>query len=136
MTTTAETWFYGRPEAEKYLITERLNSTFWNARVVSVYWKATSSEPPYTAKGFRGQETYTLQWVPGEWLSLRGPQGEVLDQLVDALNTRVLVFPATFTYQTRDGEHVYEWYRDGGKERWSDLQGLGEYFRPQRLTAR
>ena len=135
MTTTAETWFYGRPEAEKYLITERLNSTFWNARIVSVYWKGTSSEPPFSATGFRGQQMYKLRWEPGEWLSLSGPEGDTLDDLVDAINTRVLVFPATFTYE-KDGERVYEWHRDGGAQRWSEIQGRGEFFKPQRLAAR
>ena len=55
MSTTAETWFTTEPENQAYLISERLNATFWQARAVDVYWKVIRTEPPYLAHGYRGK---------------------------------------------------------------------------------
>src|SRR5690606_42128574 len=71
MSTASETWFYNEPENQAYLISERLNATFWQARAVDVYWKVIRTEPPYLAHGYRGEEIIEMEWAPREWLALR-----------------------------------------------------------------
>lgn len=133
MSTTAQTWFYTEPEHEAYLISERLNSTFWQARAVSTYWKTMRAEPPFLAHGYQGDDIIELEWVPGEWLALRAPREVDVSGLVKAISQRVLAFPATLSYDTADGQQVMEWHRDGGDKRWSDLQGRYEVSQLKRL---
>lgn len=135
MTTNAGTWFFQEPEHNAYLISERLNSTFWNARMVEVYWKCTSAEPPYAATGYSGNDTLTLEWVPDDWVRLTIPPDSGFNEeaLVDSVSSRVLSMEPSLVY--RDAHHnlSYEWHRDGGEKRWSEIQGQAAYVHPQRL---
>jgi len=133
MSTTAQTWFYTEPEHEAYLISERLNSTFWQARAVSTYWKTMRAEPPFLAHGYQRDDIIELEWVPGEWLALRAPREVDVSRLVKAISQRVLAFPATLSCDTADGQQVMEWHRDGGDRRWSELQGRYEVSQLKRL---
>ncbi len=133
MTTTAQTWFYQPPENQAYLVTERLNSTFWAARVVSVYWRCVQAEPPFRAEGYWGDRLLELEWQPGEWLTLKGPGDTDLSELVEALSKRILAYPATLAYGDPDGNQVFEWHRDGGQQRWSEIQGRPAFVKPRRL---
>ena len=133
MSTTAETWFYNEPENQAYLISERLNATFWQARAVDVYWKVIRTEPPYLAHGYRGEEIIEMEWAPREWLALRAPASADAERLADIVSKRVLAFPATFTYVTPEGQRVYEWHRGGAAKRWNELQGRYEVSQLKRL---
>lgn len=134
MSTNAQTWFYTEPEHQSYLISERLNGTFWSARVVEIYWRCTQAEPPFRAEGYMGDAIIGLEWVPGEWLRLSAPAGVDTDALVEAISRRILSIPATIGYALPDGDHVVEWVLDGGQERWSELQGHAMYVNPRRLS--
>ncbi len=133
MSTNARTWFYEQPEKSLYLITERLNGTFWQARIVGMYWRCVQVEPHYRAIGYAGNRLLELAWVPGQWLSLKAPHGFDIDPLVEAVTQRVLGRPPCVTYATHDNEQVFEWHVDGGDKRWSEIQGRGEFVRPRRL---
>lgn len=133
MSTTAQSWFYNTPENQPYLISERLNGTFWQARAVSIYWKGVRTEPPYVAHGYQGEDIVELEWMPGEWLVLRAPAGADVERLVEVISKRVLAFPATFNYQALGGQQTYEWHVDGGEQRWNELQGHYEYSNLTRL---
>ena len=133
MSTNAGKWFYQEPENQAFLISERLNSTFWQARIVGAYWRCDRAEPPYHAKGYSGDHMLELEWVPGEWLALKVPAGADPDALVKAVATRIMAFPATLTYGNDDDQQVYEWHCDGGDQRWSEVQGTPQYKQPQRL---
>lgn len=134
MSTTAETWFYREPENQAYLISERLNSTFWQARIVSIYWKVEKDEPPYRATGYQGEDRLEMEWQPREWLALRVPAGADVERLVETISKRVLAFPVTLSYVTHDGQRVFEWQRDGGERRWHELQGRYGYSQLRRLA--
>ena len=133
MSTTAGTWFYDQPEHQPYLITERLNGTFWAARIVGAYWRCVRAEPPFRAEGYIGEHILELEWAPGEWLALRGPADAPLDNLVDAISQRILAFHPTLTYLDPDGRRIYEWHRAGGSQRWNQIQGRPEFIQPRRL---
>ena len=135
MTTNAGTWFFQEPEHNAYLISERLNSTFWNARVVDVYWKCTQAEPPFRATGYSGSDMLTLEWVPNEWLRLTIPAGSSFNDeaLVEAVGKRILTMEPSFGYQDPDDAVVTEWHRDDGEKRWSEIQGNAAYVQPHRL---
>lgn len=135
MSANAGSWFYTEPEHNAYLITERLNGTFWQARIIEVYWRCVNPESPFRAEGLTSQGRLELEWVPGQWVSLKVPPPVELDveDLVRAISTRVLAMPATLSYGDSEGRKVYEWHADGGKRRWSEIQGRPEYQRPVRL---
>lgn len=143
MSSNAASWFYSEPERQSYLISERLNATFWQARIVGLYWRVLKAEPPFQAAGYAGTHKLELEWVPGQWMSLKVPasaadatlpSGVTVDQLVDSISKRVLALPASISYGDAQGHKVYEWHTDGGKHRWSELQGHPEFRRPTRLT--
>jgi hypothetical protein len=121
MSTNAWTWFFNEPENQAYLITERLNATFWQARVVNIYWHCTQDTAPFQAAGYAGDQVLGLSWQPGEWLSLRVPAGFDADDLVRAMTHRILTIPPTLTYEQGGGQ-VYEWVLDGGQSRYAELQ--------------
>lgn len=134
MSTTAASWFYNTPENQAYLISERLNSTFWQARVVSIYWKGVQTEAPFKALGYQGDDVIEIEWEPGEWLALRAPAGADIERLVEVISKRILAIPATFSYETLDGDRTVEWHTDGGEKRWNELQGQFKYSNLERLT--
>lgn len=136
MSTDATTWFYRQPEKQPYLVTERLNGTFWQARVVEVYWRCVQTEPTYRAYGYYGPHTVEMEWAPNDWLSLSAPKEMDIRPLVEAIAQRILWRPPCLTYFTHGGHQVYEWHVDGGKRRWVEIQGRGEFVRPRRLNAR
>ena len=133
MSSNARKWFYHQPEPQPYLVTERLNSTFWVARVVGVYWKCVKADPPLRARGYFGDHVLQLDWTPGEWLALRAPREVDLSEMITAITQRILMIPASLTYVTHDGQRVTEWHVDGGQKRWSEIQGHGEFLEPRRL---
>lgn len=136
MSTNASTWFYREPEKRPYLVTERLNATFWQSRVVEFYWRCTQTEPTFLARGYSQNGEIELEWVPNDWLALRAPAEIDLQPLVDAISKRVLARPACLTYATHKGQQVYEWHTDDGDHRWTAIQGRGEFIAPRRLGVR
>ena len=121
MSTNAWTWFFNEPEHEPYLITERLNGTFWQARVVDIYWRCTQATSPYQATGYAGEHAIGIAWEPNAWLSLRVPAGFDADDLVKAITQRILTVPPVLTYE-QNGSHVYEWVLEGGQSRYAELE--------------
>ena len=141
MSANAATWFYTEPEHVPYLITERLNATFWQARIVGFYWRAVSAEPPFRAEGYVGTQIVELEWVPGQWLAIKFPtsavqqglaNGDTVDDVVDNISKRVLAHPVSMSYGDPQGRKVYEWHIDGGAHRWSQIQGLPGFSQPKR----
>ena len=54
MSTNARTWFYTEPEHDAFAIVERLNSTFWAARIGQILCTACmQAEPPFKCRGPR-----------------------------------------------------------------------------------
>ena len=121
MSTNAWTWFFNEPENQAYLITERLNATFWQARVVNVYWRCTQDTPPFQAAGYVGDHVVELSWQPNEWLSLRVPAGFDADDLVKAISQRILTIPPNLSYE-QGGSQAYEWVLEDGQSRLAELQ--------------
>ena len=134
MSSNAGTWFYQEPENQPYMVTERLNSTFWGARLTDTYWKCLQTESPYQAEGYLGDHVMLLEWVPQQWLRLTAPEAVEMERIVRGLNERILGVGATLTYKDKEGHRIYEWHLDGGDERWSEVQGRPEFMQPKRLT--
>jgi hypothetical protein len=145
MTSNAATWFYSEPEHNPYLIAERLNGTFWQARLVGVYWRVVNAEAPFRALGYAGKHILEMEWVPGQWLALKVPAQAIQDglatgtgteELVENISKRVLAMPASISYGDSDGSKIYEWHMDGGAHRWSELQGKPGFMQPKRLKSK
>ncbi|MGF1506527.1 MAG: hypothetical protein ACFB51_15555 [Anaerolineae bacterium] len=132
--TNASTWFYTQPEPIPYLIAERINNTFWSARIVDVYWQCTRAEAPYQCVGDLHGDAIRMEWEPGEWLLLAGPETEAFHQIMDGISQRVLARPAAVTYRNRQGQQVYEWHAAAGSRRWNELQGDPTVLELKRLS--
>jgi hypothetical protein len=123
MSANASTWFYTEPENEPFLISERLNGTFWQARISDVYWKCTNSATPFKAVGYMSEDIFELEWEPGHWLALTFPQGVEPDRYIEVVSKRVLASKTSASYIDPQGRQVFEWHTEAGKSRWSDIQG-------------
>jgi hypothetical protein len=133
MSANAATWFFREPEHEPYMITERLNGTFWQARLVEIYWRCVKADAPYKAEGYLAEQRLELEWTPGQWLMLQMPSDLDSKNLVQTFN-RVLGRKAVLTYDDPGGHRVFEWHMDGGKARWKEIQGKAGFVKPRRLT--
>lgn len=137
MSTNAGTWFYHPPENRAYNISERINGTFWGARLIGTYWRCVKDAPPFQAEGYHEDGAILrMEWEPGQWLAVRIPPGVSADDTVDALSSRVLQRSPTLAYTDPDRNEVYEWHTDGGKARWQAIQGNPAYAAPRRLSYR
>jgi hypothetical protein len=133
MSTNAATWFSREPEHQAYLISERVNGTFWQARIVGVYWHCLRAKPPFLMQAFLGDHPVEIEWVPDKWLTLKAPGEADIASLVRAISKRVLAIPATLTYCDPQGCQIYEWHTDGGQQRWNEVQGQPRFSGPRRL---
>ncbi len=133
MSANAGTWFYRQPETQPFMVTERLNGTFWQARAVEIYWRCVETGSPYRAEGFMGDTRVEMEWEPTKWLRLKAPADFDLKPLMTVISRKVLAIPATLTYGGADGFQYVEWHRDGGDARWAELQGKAGFVKPQRL---
>lgn len=135
MSANAGSWFYTKPEEQAYLISERINGSFWQARVYEVYWTCTKDSAPYVAEGILPDGTeIKLEWEAGKWLALTSTETEEFDRIADLVATRVLLKPADVKYIDADGNRGYEWHLADGDERWGQIQGVARYSQLQRLS--
>lgn len=130
MTTSAATWFYRAPEKVPYLVSERVNTTFWDARIAGVCLRAESVAGPYVLKGTYNGGLITMEWQPNEWLRLTTfPAAPAL-----ANGTALVLRRKPFlSYEGPEGEMVWEWWIAGGDKRWHEMQGKPAYRNPMRL---
>jgi hypothetical protein len=134
MSANAGTWFYREPEHQPFMITERLNGTFWQARLVEIYWRCVKADGPFKAEGYLGDQQLDIEWLPAQWLMLRVPAGLDSKTLVKTFN-RVLARKAVLTYDDSHGSQIFEWHMDGGKARWKEIQGKAGFVKPRLLTS-
>ncbi len=135
MSANAGSWFYNEPEGQAYLISERLNGTFWQARVYEVYWTCSKDTAPYVAEGILPSgDAIKLEWEAGKWLAITAPESDRLEKIIGLIAERVLMMAPTVTYVEADGKRGYEWHLAGGQERWGKIQGVARYSQLQRLN--
>jgi hypothetical protein len=133
MTTTSATWFYRDPERIAYYLEERVNQTFWQARLNGLWLDCVSAEPPYRMSGVWREVPVEIEWVPGEFFILRVPSDSDSSDFVNAVS-HVLALSPAFNYTDPDERLVTEWHVDGGKARWQDIQGKAAFANLQRLS--
>lgn len=133
MTTTAATWFYNDPEPIPYYLEERVNQTFWQARLTNIWLKCTRAEPPYQMAGDWREVPVEIEWVPNQAFTLRVPQDSDSGDLVRSVS-RVLALKPAFSYTDGQGQQVTEWHVDGGAARWQEIQGKAAFGNLQRLS--
>jgi len=130
MTTTAATWFYRVPENQPYLLAERVNSTFWEARLGGVWLNVEKSSPPFSMAGSYNGAEVKLEWDPNKWMRLQTtPASPGLAKGLD----NILHRKADFRYETPDGQTVWEWWIANADKRWQELQGKPAFRSPARL---
>jgi hypothetical protein len=130
MTTTAMSWFYRAPEKVPYFIAERVNTTFWDARIAGVMLRVERAEPPIRMTGSYSGSQVTMEWEPTKWLRLSTcPAAPALaNGLANILRRK----PA-LRYDSPDGDTIWEWWIEGVDKRWQELQGKPAFKNPQRL---
>ena len=130
MTTTAATWFYRMPEKQAYLLAERVNSTFWEARLGGVWLNVDKAEAPFAMSGGYNGAEINLDWEPNKWLRLQtAPESPGLAKGL----ANILRRGANLRYETSDGDTVWEWRVADADQRWAELQGKPAYRNPVRL---
>lgn len=131
MTTTAMTWFYRAPEKIPYYISERVNSTFWEAGLPGVYLEVVQAEHPIVMRGNHNGTPIRLEWEPNKWLRLTAqPTGPAL---VRGLSN-ILRRQPTLSFETEEGEAVHEWWLQDAEKRWREIQGRPAYRNPVLLV--
>jgi len=131
MATNARTWFYNTPEAQPYLLQERVNGTLWMARLWGLYFVTEQAQPPFAMSARWQDQSLRIEWQPGQWFRLIADGNA--PPVVNAFSN-VLQMPAAITYTGRDGKVITEWQRDGGDARWREIQGNPVYQSPVRLN--
>ncbi len=136
MSSNAGTWFYSTPEHDAFMVTERLNASFWQARMVEATWRCVQAEEgaPFRAYGYAGDLVLEMEWIPGDWLSLRMPAQFDVEGYVDGVTSRILAIKPSAIYEDRNGRVAYEWYTELNSPRWKVLQGNAEYIKLRRLA--
>ena len=132
MSANAGTWFYREPENKPFMLTERLNGNFWQEGIVEVYWRCVRAEAPFRAQGFWRDHTLDMEWIPGEWLSLKAPAQVDISSLVASISSRILAMQVSLTYVDAQDRQVFEWHTDGGEKRWQEIQGNAGFDKPRR----
>lgn len=133
MTTNAATWFYRDPERVAYYLEERVNQTFWAARLFDLWLDCVSAEPPYRMAGLWRRAAVEIEWQPNDSFILRVARDTDPGDLVSAVS-RVLALQPALSYDDAEGRFVAEWHTDGGRGRWQTIQGKAEFHNPQRLS--
>lgn len=130
MTTTAATWFYNAPEKVPYLVSERVNTTYWEARIGQVLFRTEKVDGPFVLSGMYATSQLRLEWEPNQWLRLTAdPAVPVLVE-----GTRMILRRKPFLrYETPEGASVWEWWLAGGDKRWQEIQGKPAYRNPVKL---
>lgn len=130
MTATAASWFYRTPEKEPYLLAERVNGTFWEARYGGVYLTVVKAEPPFTMEGTYNGAAVKMEWEPTRWLRLKtAPAAEALAHgLANILRQKPVL-----RYESTEGQTVWEWWPQGVDKRWQEIQGQPAFHSPVRL---
>lgn len=131
MASNAGSWFYETPEANPYLLQERVNSNLWMARLWDLYFVTVQAEAPFAMKAKWHDQPISMAWQPGQWLRLTSEEAV---PLVSVAFSNILQIPATLTYTDVDGKTINEWHRDGGEARWREIQGNPTFQSPVRLS--
>lgn len=131
MTTNAATWFYRQPEKVKYLLEERVRTSFWDARFGSLWVDAVSTESPIRMAGTYNGAAVQLEWEPGQWFRLSTRPAQ--PALANGLSNTILRRRVTLTYDDPQGQTVWEWRLTDADKRWQDIQGKPAYRNLQRL---
>lgn len=127
---TARSWFYETPDARPYLLQERVNLTMWMNRLQDVYFVTEQAEPPLRMSADWQGHHVTIEWLPNRWFRLTA-DGDVAPMI--AAFSNALMLPAAFSYNNAAGQVITEWHRDGGEQRWSEIQGNPAFQTPVRL---
>jgi hypothetical protein len=130
MTTTAATWFYRMPENQPYLLAERVNTTFWEARLGGVWLSVDRADTPFAMTGGYNGAEISLEWEPNKWMRLKtAPESPGLAKGL----ANILRRGANLRYETAEGQTVWEWRLGDADARWQELQGHPGFHKPQRL---
>jgi hypothetical protein len=130
MSTDSRTWFYTTPEPRPYFIEERVNHTLWKNRLQGLSMTCTQPTVPIKMEGIWNGMTVQFEWQPGKYFRLRS--GREVKELIGVLRQVLLMRPALM-YVDGEGMSVVEWYTDGGKDRFREVEGNAEFQRVRRL---
>ena len=127
---TANHWFYGERRVSPGASIEELRHELWAGGFYNAWLRLTKSEPPYTASGFYGTETFELEFEPRQYAIVRAAKEN--EWLIKGF-TRTLGMKPHFQYQDKQGQFVTEWRMAGRESRWSAMQGVPTYKNARRL---
>lgn len=120
MSANATTWFYREPETGRpYLISERINHTFWTNRINNIYLTCIHAEAPYRLVGKWAEIDVEIEYETARVFILR--MSEENSPFVKGV-AEILGFPPTVSYTDSDGRHIIEWYAKDASKRLQEVQ--------------
>lgn len=128
MATNATTWFYSDPEKGRpYLISERVNHTFWYNRITGVYFRCVHAEPPYRLVGQWNGADVEIEFEPKAVFILRlSKDDKAMTKFIKGCS-EILGFPPTVSYLDADRRYVTEWYAKDAAKRLQEVQGNASF---------
>lgn len=121
MSGNATTWFYTEPEKGRpYLISERVNQTFWANRITGIYFTCIHAEAPYRLTGSWNGIDAEIEYEVGSVFILR--MSEESAKFIKGVS-EILGFPPTVSYADLDGRYITEWYAKQANKRLQEVQG-------------
>lgn len=118
----AQYWFETTPGTNTFDIGEHVRQSFWRYGLGSAWFTATSATAPYRAEARWNDLTFSFEWVPNQYITLRMPH---YDKAVEDAFSMVLGFKPTFRYADGD-DNLVEWRKTERAARWNELVEAGQ----------
>ncbi len=115
----AANWFTTQLPPSRFVIEGELRSAFWRAGYRGMWFTCIKEEPPYECVGLWDQRSFTMEWVPRNYLLLKTkePEADLLKALEGALQHKALA-----AYRSGDGTVVVEWRAQNSEDRVEELR--------------
>ena len=99
-------WFFTQYAPARSVIENDLRLSFWKAGLARVWFTCTKATSPFECLGFWGDEEFSLEWEPKNYLRLKmnAPNQDLLNAF-----ERVLKHKALAAYRNGGGSVVVEW---------------------------
>jgi len=115
-------WFFTPYAPARSVIENDLRLSFWEAGLMRMWFTCTKDTPPFECACFWGDEGFSLEWEPKNYLVLKmkAPNQDLLNAF-----ERVLKHKALAAYRNGGGSVVVEWRVKNADARFEQLKARG-----------
>ena len=115
-------WFFTQYAPARSVIENDLRLSFWKAGLARMWFTCTKATAPFECLGFWGDEEFSLEWEPQNylWLKMKAPNQDLLTGF-----ERVLKHKALAAYRNSGGNVIVEWRVPNANARFDELKASG-----------